>query len=437
MTSLTKLNSQKSLREERRSSVGLDSEIYRMCGFYELSPKHRPDESCRIYKFGIGWSQEQLSVETPDVMEYHVRGGGSLRCFSSIAGPASRPSGGPATGTFTLAAKGSKPRSSWRSTWAARSPTANPIIATAPFGMDFGAGNIANTHDREPERRHERRRLGRCQRRRIRRLRHRRARHQLPARTATSSVIFGSNTVGSTTITNWIGTRNTATRSFTYTTNDRVGDLGQLRRHAPRLTRSPAPALTFPFAGVTFIASINTLAGMTSVAGVNIGGRQGLLIGAPGALDANGANAGTGRVYLVSGNFNVCDRPDDRPRQPGRSLRRSTSSRSRAPPPAGSSATSVAGGVNIFGDGSADVIMGAPAATVGGHRSTPVPSTSFRQQSLNTTAQNQTINVTTLGQSGSHSVIFAGVNSGDRAGFSVADAGNVNGHAGGTVSTTS
>ncbi len=38
----------------------------------------------------------------------------------------------------------------------------------------------------------------------------------------------------------------------------------------------------------------------------------------------------------------------------------------------------------------------------------------------------QTVNVTGLGQSGTQSLILAGASSGDRAGFSVSDAGDVN-----------
>jgi hypothetical protein len=86
--------------------------------------------------------------------------------------------------------------------------------------------------------------------------------------------------------------------------------------------------------------------------------------------------------------------------------------------------TSVAGGVNIFGDGAGDIIMGAPDASVGAQVNSGVV---YVLSTALLTGSDQTINVTTLGQAGSQSLILAGANSGDRAGFSVSDAGDVNG----------
>ena len=103
---------------------------------------------------------------------------------------------------------------------------------------------------------------------------------------------------------------------------------------------------------------------MDALAGVNIGGRQGLLIGAP------GANGGTGQAYLIYGNFNAysgmninLDTPASYPLLNFVTFT-TTGTGSRL-------GTSVAGGVNILGDGSADIILGArPPASA--PRSTPV-----------------------------------------------------------------
>ncbi len=92
---------------------------------------------------------------------------------------------------------------------------------------------------------------------------------------------------------------------------------------------------------------------------------------------------------------------------------------------------SVAGGSNIFGDGSSDIILGAPSATVASSSPTPVNAKTGVVYVMSTallTGGNQTIDVqTAIGQAGTQSVILAGVNSGDEAGFSVADAGDVSG----------
>ena len=90
----------------------------------------------------------------------------------------------------------------------------------------------------------------------------------------------------------------------------------------------------------------------------------------------------------------------------------------------------MAGGSNIFGDGATDIILGAPAASAATSTPTTVPSNTGVVYVMSTallSGATQTINVQTFGQSGTQSVILAGVASGDMAGFSVADAGDVNG----------
>ena len=85
---------------------------------------------------------------------------------------------------------------------------------------------------------------------------------------------------------------------------------------------------------------------------------------------------------------------------------------------------SVAGGINIFGDGSGDIILGAPTRP---SARPPAPAWSTPSRPACSAAATQTIDVSTIGQSGSTSVIFSGATAGSQAGWTVADAGNVNG----------
>ncbi len=242
------------------------------------------------------------------------------------------------------------------------------------------------------------------------------------------SVIFGSNVAGSPpSVQNWIGTTTTTPLVYTYLANDRVGDLSQLgttTQTNPALFTSTD--LTFPFAGVTFYTPTLDMSGASAVAGVNIGGKQGLLIGCENA-PAPGGTIGTGRVYLIYGNFNAyngqtinLDDPANYPQ-----LNFVTFDSSVAGLKLG---TSVAGGVNILGDGASDVILGAPAASVDGQVNTGavyvIPTTALTGLGQDPSP----IDVQTIGQSGGFAgIVLAGVNSGDQTGFSVADAGNVNG----------
>jgi hypothetical protein len=252
-------------------------------------------------------------------------------------------------------------------------------------------------------------------------------------------MVFTSQTVGVSSVTNWIGTN--SNNVFNYTPNDRVGDLGQLTTPTTPAQTNPisGTALDFPFPFIKFenTVSLNSDLG-ASVAGVRLPNGQGaVILGAPGALDANGANPGTGRVYLIYGSFNNfigqtinLDDPNFATDFSGLNLVTFVSSAT-----AGQLGAAVAGGSNIFGDGSTDVIMGAPLATVAPSTSTnPVPANTGVVYAMSLgviPSGTATVNVTTgIGQSGSQSAQFAGVASGDHAGFSVADGGNVNGASG-------
>jgi hypothetical protein len=326
------------------------------------------------------------------------------------------------------------------------SPPALPIIASAPFGMDFagatqnlGSGwSVANVGDVNG--------------------------------TGFDDFVIGSPTVGSTpgtlgggvgstvylvlgsqtsqgvgvapTITNWLATNSTG--QLLYTANDRVGSLGQLGL-VPQTNPISGTNLTFPFPGVTFQTStLNLTSNLgASVAGLRLPSGQGaILIGAPGALDGTNLNPGTGRAYLLFGNFNAfigdtlnLDLTDANWVTAFPGLNRVTFT-STGVGVGGQLGRSVAGGFNIFADGATDIILGAPAATVAPSTPTTVPVNTGVVYVMSTallTGSTQTINVTSLGQSGTQSLTLAGVASGDRAGFSVASAGNVNGAtAGGT-----
>src|SRR5262249_8494737 len=170
------------------------------------------------------------------------------------------------------------------------SPPSLPIIATAPFGMDFGGAtaaqqagtSVANVGDLNGDT-YEDFAIG--------------APGGTSGLNSSVYVVLGSRTVNQTAITNWIG-KNASTNTFIYTPNDRVGDLGQLGQNT-QTNPITNTALDFPFPGITFISPANPQARLgASVAGIPLtNGQSALVIGAPGGFDANNANPGTGRVY--------------------------------------------------------------------------------------------------------------------------------------------
>jgi hypothetical protein len=255
-------------------------------------------------------------------------------------------------------------------------------------------------------------------------------------------VVFGSNFttgVGTTTINDWL-TTSTTPPAQAYQPTDRVGDTGQLGNPA-QTNPITGTALRFPFAGVTFDALSNPQSMLgASVASVRMpNGQRGILMGAPGATAGNAQSPGTGRVYLVwesaAGNFNNfvgktpinLDDPNFSTDFPGLNLITFVNGLNTG----GRLGFSVAGGFNILGDGNSDVILGAPSATVVTANSTTgiTPNTGvvYVVSTGILPSGTGTVDVTTLGQSGSQSVVLAGAGSGNQAGFSVADAGDING----------
>jgi hypothetical protein len=245
-------------------------------------------------------------------------------------------------------------------------------------------------------------------------------------------LVFGSQTVGVSTATDWIG-KNSA-NVFNYTPNDRVGDLGQITNTNPAVQVNPITGddLDFPFPGIKFVnlTNLQSMAG-ASVTGITLsGGQRAILIGAPGALDGNQANPGTGRAWLIWGSFNNFIGQTinlDGAAPTGLNIVTFVNTAFAG----GGMGFSVAAGSNILGDGASDVILGAPTGTVApSTTTTPVPTNTGVVYIMSTallTGGTQTVNVSSLGQSGTQSLVLSGVNSGDKAGFSVADAGDVNG----------
>jgi hypothetical protein len=233
-------------------------------------------------------------------------------------------------------------------------------------------------------------------------------------------LIFGSRSVNAAGITDWIG--KTSSGAFQYTADNRVGDLGELGLPTQTNPISGATPLGFPFAGVAFTTSTPSQLG-ASVSTVKIGNTYGLLIGAPGANDVNGTNPGTGRAYLITGNlFGFLGQTlnlDTPTAYAGVTI--VTFGNTAA---GGGLGFSVAGGTNIFGDGATDIILGAPNATFSTVGSSGAV---YAMSTASLPSGSSFINVSMLGQSGNQSVMLSGAASGAQAGFSVADAGDVNG----------
>jgi hypothetical protein len=303
------------------------------------------------------------------------------------------------------------------------SPPALPFSATAPFGVDFGAatadggagfsvadvGDLVNTGYDDL---------------------------LIGAPTVVNSATVGSGTgnvylvLGSQfvngsnakSVQNWLNTTNGPNLAA----NDRVGSLAQLGA-ASQTNPISNTALKFPFSGITFtgVASLGA-----SVAAVELSsGVNGILIGAP------NSNGGVGSAYFISGNFT---------QYLGQTVNLSTPTvytglnivtfiNSASFGAGGALGTSVAGGFNILGDGAGDVILGAPGASVAAtNPTTPVTQNTGVVYLISTAflaGGTKTVDVSTLNTG--QAVTFAGAATGDKAGFSVADGGDVNGATGG------
>jgi hypothetical protein len=237
-------------------------------------------------------------------------------------------------------------------------------------------------------------------------------------------VVFGSQfqqTSSSVAVQNWLN----VIGAKQLVASDRVGNLSTLGT-TPQTNPINASALNFPFAGVTFtgVASLGA-----SVAQVALPGNKfGVLIGAPNSIN------GSGSAYLISGNFlGVSGQTINVTQPPPSGINIVTFINTATFGTAGQLGFSVAGGMNILGDGSGDVILGAPNASVAPTNTTnPVIQNTGVAYVISVGAlsgSTQTINLGTLTTT-AQIIPFAGASSGVRAGTSVADGGDVNGAAG-------
>ena len=306
-------------------------------------------------------------------------------------------------------------------------PPSNPLIATAPFGMDF-----AGRRPIEPGGRLERLRPRRRQRRRLRRLHDRRAdRHQPRARWASASAPR-------------LPRLRLQDGQFhdhhRLDRQDGVGDVPvhrQRPRGQPGAARPAARPRPIPITGHARSTSPSRASRSNSSAATSwrawaprsssvklASGNYGILIGAPNALDVNQANAGTGRAYLISGNFNNfigqtinLDTPTDLHRADHRHVReqrhrRATSAtRSRA----GTTSSATASGTSSSGRPTRPTAR--PAAPA---RSMPCPPRCSPARPRRSTSRRSA-------RAARNSAIFTGATSGAQAGWSVADGGDVNG----------
>jgi hypothetical protein len=248
--------------------------------------------------------------------------------------------------------------------------------------------------------------------------------------TATNAayLVFGSSQVSGTTVAtfNW---------QLLNTTGQRVGDLSQLG-NTTQTDPIPAATTSFPYAGIKFVTNSapNSLLGASVGVVTNINGGNALLIGAPNY-------PGGGRAYLVYTNAalnslagtgtagnNVINL--DAPTQAGvivvTFLNSTTTAASTL------TGASVTGLNNFFANGVPAIAIGAPGATIPGSGLVSngavyvLPATSIP-------VTTSTVDLKNVGQSTLTTptpvpgVLFLGTVTGGLAGFSLADAGDING----------
>ena len=256
------------------------------------------------------------------------------------------------------------------------------------------------------------------------------------AQSAVAYLIFGSMTTNSSTISDWLNIN----ANFGNSGVGRVGNLNQLGNSVANQqdpynglgVSSTGQQLSYPFNGVKFITSQTTDSelGESVAAAIGVNGQNSFLIGAPGPHDPGGSTntAGSGRAFLISGGSNLLALSGktvdlDNLANSGITGVNITTFTNTAT--AARTGQSVAGLSNFFGDGQRDIVIGAPNAAING-----ASGAVYVVDGSALAAGFNTINLAAVGQTGSGSVagaIFVGATAGDQAGWSVADAGNVDG----------
>lgn len=234
---------------------------------------------------------------------------------------------------------------------------------------------------------------------------------------STVYLVFGSRTTTSPVISDWLANNST----------QRVGDLLQLG-NSPASQQNPITGASgYPFAGIKIITSQTSgsqLGASISSAGI-INGVRAMLIGAPGAKDANGNNSGTGRAYLIFGGSALNSVPNNTLDLDSTNQNSGVTFTTFVNNSIGSGAgRAVAGIGDVITDGLNDIAIGAPFTTANGLGD----SGAVYVVSGTALTAGGTINLSTVGQSGGTAgVIFTGTAAGDEFGYSLSAAGNVDG----------
>jgi hypothetical protein len=215
----------------------------------------------------------------------------------------------------------------------------------------------------------------------------------------------------------------------TLTAQQRVGDLGNLGNTLQNNPINGAPG--FAFAGLTFLTGQNSNsqlgASVTALGDINGDGFDDFMIGAPGANGANGANPGTGRAYLIYGGAVLATRPNKTVDldNPSANTDLNILTFTNTTQPGSRTGRGVAGVGDVFTDGTPDIAIGAPNASVNGVANSGavylINGAALRP------ARTQTIDLANVGQAGANGiqgVIFAGANPGDQAGTAVSSGGD-------------
>ncbi|MDR3636214.1 MAG: integrin alpha [Isosphaeraceae bacterium] len=258
-------------------------------------------------------------------------------------------------------------------------------------------------------------------------------------------LIFGSNAVNQTTVQNWLNLTQLEATNGVPNGTYHVGDLQQLGNTQFTQNNPISGIQGFPFNGVTFMTNgllADRLGASVAVVPGGVNGSPAFLIGSPGA-DALGDPSNTafpnyGRAYLVIGGTylnSLTPQPIvnfDNPASSPVKFVTFGASVGAGPMQLGSS---VAGLSNFFADGGnqSTLVFGAPAATFNGNSDAGVVFAIAQSGYAGAIGTTNPVNLATVGQnSGLPGVIFGGAAAGDFAGFSVANAGDVDGLLSGT-----
>ncbi|HWE37528.1 MAG TPA: integrin alpha [Isosphaeraceae bacterium] len=214
----------------------------------------------------------------------------------------------------------------------------------------------------------------------------------------------------------------------------RIGDLGQIGTTSQT---NPVTGTTgYNYAGLSFFTSqspSSQLGASVAVLGnIDGSGLSSFLIGAPGGTDALGQNAGTGRAYLVYGSRNLLTAMrttqlvdlDNPTNLNSLGINVVTFVNNVA---GGLAGFSVAGVGDLFANGRNDVAIGAPNVSLRG--SSGNGAVYVLNSAALATPATTTVSLSLVGQANTNvpGVVFAGANSGDAAGFSIAGAGTFDG----------